>query len=347
MSRHAVWPLAAALMASAMVALPRAGEAQGLIVSGYGDIEFNVKNVGGDTPSETFFDNHHFNLIVLGNITDNVFAAGEIEYEHAGDEVALEYGYVGYTGFKNVRLMGGKFLVPFGRFNKDLHPTWINKMVDRPNGLKNILPVGYNDIGLWVSAGLPVGNSGTRVAIDGFIVNGLLGPDGGDIRDFRDNIDESRTGVRDKNKAVGGRLGLEFIPQGLDFAVSVYNGNYSDDDALNLNLFMFGADAAYRSGGFETRVEIVTANQESTGGDLNKTGGYGQVAYLTHLKLEPVVRFSFRDMPGDSEDQSRLSFGINYYVGVSSVLRLDYHINYEKVDVPGNNAIAAQFAVGF
>lgn len=350
---------------AAMIVMAAAGRAQGLMVSGYADIEYHVTNLGSDNGTEHYFDNHHFNLIFLGNIIGDLFAAAEVEYEHAGEEIALEYGYLAYTGFKNIRLIGGKFIVPFGRFNKDLHPSWINKMVDRPWGFSNIFPQTYSDVGVWVSGGLPLGAGATRLTYDGFIVNGLLGDDGGDIRDFRDNDREKRTGTRDKNKAVGGRLGMEFAAQGLDFGVSIYNGNYANDSDEppsspgKLDLLLLGADAAFRRSGLEIRVEVVTADQDASAASgecgtaatcsLSKTGGYAQVAYLIGTSnFEPVVRFSTRNMPQDSDDRSRYSFGINYYISAASAVRLNYHINSEKSAFKtDNDAIAAQFTVGF
>ncbi len=35
---------------------------------------------------------------MIGNIHQDLFAAAEVEYEHAGEEIALEYGYFAYTG---------------------------------------------------------------------------------------------------------------------------------------------------------------------------------------------------------------------------------------------------------
>lgn len=342
------WRLSRTVLVVAALSIPRLAVGQGLRVFGYADFEANLEGVGsGD--EEFYFNNHHFNLIAAGSLVDNLFAAAEVEFEDAGEEIGLEYGFLSYTGIENVTISAGKFLVPFGRFNKDLHPTWINKMPDRPLGFSNILPTGYNDVGVWVTGAFPLAQSGGRVTLDAFVVNGLLGEDGGDIRDMRGNVEDelSAEGV-DNNKAFGGRLGLEMAPQGFDIAASGYIGNYLDDADVNLYLKMFGVDAAFHSGGLEVRAEGVLASQEATGGDLTKKGGYAQVAYVIQGRFEPVVRFSIRDMPTDDQDQNRLSFGINYYVAASSAVRLAYHINNEKdAFTVDNNNLVAQFTVGF
>ena len=347
--RSSVSPVRWVGAVAALLAVAAPGlTAQGLLVSGYADFEATWMNPFGSGNSDLYGDNHHFNLVMVGDIVDDVFVSGEVEYEHSGDEISLEYGYVGYTGFKNVRIMAGKFIVPFGRFQKDLHPTWINKMIDRPHGFKNILPQTYSDAGVWVSGAAPV-EGGRRVTYDVFVVNGLMGPDGGDIRGFRDNIDETLPGGgRNDNKAFGGRLGFEAAPEGFDIGGSFYYGGYSDDPALDLNLLMLGADAAYRRNGWELRAEVVHANQDATGGDLKKTGGYAQIAWMATPKWEPVVRFSARSMPGTNQDQARVSFGLNFHVGPAAVFRINYHANIERTAFSSNNdTIKTQFAVVF
>ena len=138
-------PITIGVAVLALLAVPRPGSGQGLMVSGYADFEAIFDKVG-TTNSDFIFDNHHFNLIMLGKLGADVFAAAEVEYEHAGEEIALEYGYIAYCGLDNLRIAAGKFIVPFGRFNKDLHPTWINKMPDRPHGFSAIFPQTYSDV---------------------------------------------------------------------------------------------------------------------------------------------------------------------------------------------------------
>ncbi len=335
------------VLVGALLAAPSTSVAQGLFITGYADFVATITNPDGDGNSDFYLDNYHFNLIMIGNIYKDLFAAIEVEYEHAGEEIKLEYGYFGYTGFGNVRIMAGKFIVPFGRFNKDLHATFINKMPDRPLGFSQVFPQTYSDVGLWVSGTVPAGRNGVRFVYDAFAVNGLMGDDGGSIRGGRDNDREKRTGERDDNKAVGGRLGFEFGPQGLDFGGSIYRGNFSNDAAVKLDLTLVGFDAAFRTAGFEARGEIVHANQETTApGNLSKTGGYGQVSYLVTPKVEPVVRYSMRNMPGLDSDQRRFSVGVSYYLAAASSIRLAYHFNMEKDGFKtDNNLIALQWNI--
>lgn len=349
MFRRAVLAAAAIVAGHALAIGAAPLRAQGLLLTGYADFEATADNVGGDGNTDFFFDNHHVNMIALADISGDLFAAAEVEYEHAGEELEFEYGYFGFTGVKNIRFMAGKFIVPFGRFNKDLHPTWINKMIDRPHGFRDVLPQTYSDVGVWVSAALPMGKNGVRATVDGYVINGLMGDDGGSIRSMRGNDREKRDGDRDDNKAVGARVGLEYAPQGFDVGGSFYTGNYSADPMIDLNLTLLGADAAYRNSGVEVRGEIVTVSQEiSAGDDLTKTGGYGQIAYRITNKWEPVIRFSGRNMPGETDDLTRFSLGISYYLAASSSIRANYHLNSEKGGFEeDNNQIALQWNIVF
>jgi hypothetical protein len=321
---------------------------QGLTLTGYADFEAIYGNVGGDADNTTFFfDNHHFNLIAVGYIVDDVFAAGEIEYEHAGEEIALEYGYIAYTGLRDIRIMAGKFIVPFGRFNKDLHPTPLNKIPARPHGFSQVMPQTYNDVGLWVSGATPL-NEDMRAVADVFVVNGLMGEDGGSIRSMRDNDREGQVDGIDNNKAIGGRLGVEMPFVGLDLGVSVYTGNYSDTSTNDLTLTLFGVDGSFQSSGLVLRGEYVSADQDATGGALSKSGMYLQASYLVGTRFEPVVRYSRRDMPGEADDRSRVALGASIYVTPAACVRLAYLLNSEPSGFEtDDNDVVLQFNVLF
>jgi hypothetical protein len=284
---------------------------------------------------------------MVGSLVGNLFAAFEVEYEHAGEEIKMEYGHFGYTGLKDVRILAGKFIVPFGRFNKDIHPTTVNKIPGRPQGFRDILPQTYNDVGLWLSGASRVNDNG-RFVWDAYAVNGLTGDDGGGIRSMTGNDREKAAFGRVDNKALGARIGVEFPYTGFDVGTSIYRGKYSESVlAESLNLTLYGVDASYQRSGFTLRGEFVHASQEATGGDLKKTGGYAQASYLVGSQFEPVVRWSSRNMPGGTQDDlSRIAFGASFYVTPASSIRAAYIINSERTEFEAdNNGLILQFNV--
>jgi len=153
---------------------------------------------------------------------------------------------------------------------------------------------------------------------------------------------------RDDNKALGARIGVEFPYTGFDVGTSIYREKYAESVlAESLNLTLYGVDASYQRSGFTLRGEMAHANQQATGGDLKKTGGYAQVSYLMDSQFESVVRWSSRNMPGGMQDElSRIAFGASFYVTPASSVRAAYIINSEKTGFKSdNNGLILQFNV--
>ena len=318
--------------------------AQGLIVSGYASEEFIWDRT---VPKAHTFDAHNFNLIVLGQLGGDVFAAAEIEYEHGGDEIALEYGYIAFTRWSQLNIVAGKFLVPFGRFNSDLHPAWINRIPGRPLPNDAIIPVGYSDIGVMVRGAAGAGSAG-RFTYDVWGVNGLAGDPGVGIRGMRDNVVDV-----DNNTAVGARAGF-VSTMGFDVAASVYNGVYCDSacsGGADLNLRIFGLDAAYHRGPLEVRGEWMQAAQDtSAAGDMTKSGFYLQGSYAIMPTVEPAVRLSQVNFPGVADDRRRISLGLSLYPSDAAAVRIFYNINKHfgsGVTDPKDDQFIVQFTVGF
>ncbi|MFQ5680047.1 MAG: porin [Gemmatimonadota bacterium] len=344
-------PLAAVAGVGLLVFLGNTGSlwAQGLKVSGYGDLEWTLQRQ--DDPNDkyhNFFDNHHLNLILTGWVVGDVQVGAEVEYEHAGEEIALEYAYLAYTGIKNLRLAAGKFIIPFNRFNKDLHPTWISKIPGRPVVYSNVFPTTYADVGVWASGGLPLGQ-GNRFTYDLYVVNGLAGePDEPNFRDLREN-DRDKP-FKNDNKAVGGRLGVE-VAKGLGLGFSGYSAKYAPD----LQISFVGGDLDYHLNELELRGEVVHSIQElTTALNETRTGFYAQAAYgLGRLSeklanLEPVVRFSLADFSADEDDRTELATGFSYYLSPSAIVRFAYFFNGEKDGFEKkNNKLMGQFSVVF
>jgi len=318
--------------------------AQGLIVSGYASEELEVSLT---KPRANTFDAQNFNLIVLGQLGGDVFAAAEIEYEHGGDEIAFEYGYLAFTRWPFANIVAGKFLVPFGRFNADLHPAWISRVPGRPLPNDAILPVGYGDVGVMVRGAAAAGTAG-RFTYDVWGVNGLAGDPGAGIRGMRDNVVDV-----DNKIALGARLG--FVGAlGFDAGASLYNGVYCDSacsGSENLNLRIIGLDASYRRGPLEVRGEWMSAQQDTAAtGDVTKSGFYVQGAYAIMPTVEPAVRFSQVNFPDVAGDTRRISVGLSLYPSDAAAVRVFYNINKHfgsGVTDPKDDSFIVQFTVGF
>ena len=74
------WRVSAVLAATVwVIGLPTPANAQGLMVTGYADLEFVVGNIGSDAGSEVYFDNHHINL---DDLDYNHFDLDHVDFDH-------------------------------------------------------------------------------------------------------------------------------------------------------------------------------------------------------------------------------------------------------------------------
>lgn len=343
-----------AILLLAAVSLAQAEKAK-FIVTGYLDWTY----IYSQSSRIGTFDLFHFNPIFLFQIEDKLLAEAEIEYEHGGDEIILEYAQLDYILNDYVTITGGKFLIPFGVFNTKLHPSWISKVPGRPLADDHVVPVDWSEAGVMASGGIPIsGYSKVNYAV--YVANGLEGPEGEDIRELRKEGDDRD--VVNNNKSVGGRLGIVPIKE-LEIGGSAYTAKYDDIESPRLSLNLFGLDAEFHYKDFlEVRGEFNQADQEFSGfpapdslGFKVKRGYYAQAA----LKLSPLevdvlnsaevaVRISRQDFGGEASDKWEVSPGINYYVTNTGIIRLFYRFNLEKEGYKvDDNQIIFQFAKGF
>src|SRR3989338_9137552 len=331
----------------------------GIMVTGYADLEYKA----AENASRTF-DNHHFNPIFLGMLGDDLFVQAEIEYEHGGSEVELEYASLAYFLNDYVTLEGGKFIVPFGEFNERLHPSWINKFPGRPIVFDEVLPGTWSEVGAQVHGAVGLNESlGTDRPVDAeytfYLVNGLQGAEGASLRFAANDQDDN------DNIAAGGRYALRVLPWG-SFGTSWYHGAYTTDG--NDHIRMLGFDfAANPTELIELRGEYIRTIEEVTAQeDIEKRGWYFQAAYalndvanwLSNLpgsqylgNAEIVTRFSQADLETTSgtNNQHEIGIGFNYYVKPSLVWRLAYEKSQENysTDKVDDDLVSAQVSYGF
>ena len=333
---------------------PAFGQKSKFIVSGYMDWTYSWQKGKAGT-----FDLFHFNPIFLFQLEDKLLARAEIEYEHGGGEIALEYAQLDFFLNDYVTISGGKFLIPFGVFNQKLHPSWISKVPGRPLANDQVVPVGWSEAGVMASGGVSIsGYSKINYAL--YLVNGLEGAEGDNIRDLRKEGDDRD--VLNNNKAVGGRLGIVPIKE-IEIGASAYTGKYDDVEFPKRSLNLYGVDAEFHYKDYlELRGEFNQVDQEITDlsapdsvGFLVKRGYYAQAALklspLAVTALNPVevaIRFSGQNFPGEASDKWEVSPGVNYYVTNTGIIRLFYRFNLEKDAYKvKNNQIILQYAMGF
>ncbi|NUN24240.1 MAG: hypothetical protein HUU09_12380 [Candidatus Jettenia caeni] len=289
-------------------------------------------------PSSRFLEENELTLWLGKQISRKLSFDSEIEIKQGFEKYELEkfeFDYEIMSKFLIVRV--GKFKYPFG-IERFVESAPLNKLVDRPFPSIRIIPGTYSDIGGMLYGTVPLFYN-TKLKYEIAVTNGLEGPDPKDTQQLWDN---------NSNKAIGGRLGYEFLT-GLEIGVSYSRGKYDEDNQLAIDFL--GADIQFRRGNWEMRGEYITSHveQESVdGGDFHRNGYYLQTSYkypfhVNYFRyLEGVFRFDSVDPNRnitDGNEADRIAIGMNY----SPIEHVEFKFEYEVENEPGEGIHGKSF----
>jgi len=337
------------------------------LLTGYGFGGF--ENAEGDNSS--FFAG--FNPIFLWTPTDRILfeAEVELELEDSGTNTALEYAQLSYVLSDEVILGVGKFLNPANVFQERLHPAWINKLPDKPLAFSSKRIQASTQLGVQVHGAVPVGSTKMNYAV--YVSNGpTLATDApgsfGQLK-FKDFEDGNNS------KAVGGRIGVFLAPE-LEVGASLEETSNVTPDAsavADAEALIYSFDVNYtgsvpggtldgRAQWIFSDVDDVTFDPSGSVGfgprklDNSRDGGYVQVAYRPSdsqspilSKLEGVARYDSVNLPAgapEGGDESRVTFGVNFWSTASSVFKVAYQIDNQD-GAPDSDAVMFEWALGF
>jgi hypothetical protein len=216
---------------------------------GYGEAHYNNPEIGTtsqDAPSVA--EVHRLAVGFTYEFTSGIRAEAEVDFEHDGEEIEVEYAYLESDLSATASLRAGSLLMPVGPLN-ETHEPLNYYSVERPYIERSLIPTTWNEIGIGIFGRAAGGTLGYR----GYLVTGL-------------NADgfSSMNGIR------GGRdVGEEALAQ--DFA-GVARGDWSPVSGLGVGLSgyyggadqsqpglgqvyvsIIGLDARYRRGGLDLR----------------------------------------------------------------------------------------------
>ena len=351
-----------------------------LAISGYGDVTYiNQPNMtdanGNDTQNNVAA---RFVPIFLFQMSEKIHIETELEFSTTAEgetETILEYANMHYFFNDNTIITAGKFLLPFGQFGANLHPSWINKAASNPglygghggNGSLGGITGIMGDTGISIANTWNLGDAG-RIFTDFYTVSGPRQEAG----DHGGGVDmEVKKGDNNDTMAFGGRVAYAFLPE-WEIGVSYYSGKYSDDGDLNYNAYNIdfnwvGSYASVRGEIFgstaetewEEEIELPdgTEEHEEFLQDLDKSGWYVQGTWQARQlginwlnPVEFVVRYSDIESDFDGsvaheleEDYgtmgSRIYYGINYWLEPSAVLKLGAESTSLDVEGGGHGAV--------
>jgi hypothetical protein len=282
---------------------------------------------------------------------------GEPEFE---TETGLEYAHMVWAPRDEVMVGAGKFLLPFGQFTGRLHPAWINKLPDKPLMFSHSGFIPESDVGMDVRGAFPVMDRST-VNYAFYLTNGPQ---------LNTMTGATATGTpsdNNYNKALGGRVGFLPIPS-LEVGVSFMTGKAGFSTATasgNPDILLLGADVAFTrafdeiKGTINARAEWAMSDVDSnaaviSGVDNKRDGWYVQLSYRPDkvqslLKnIEWVVRYDMLSLPVSlNADRSRLTFGADYWIGSSTVVKLAYQLDDRDNSSAETDAFLFQVGMGF
>jgi len=194
----------------------------GLSIGGYGENRIRTFHNTGDDDRDNVYDQLRAVLYVGYKFNDNWVLNSEIEYEHGGEEVGVEFLTIDYIWRDEVSFRAGNLLVPMGFINEIHEPTFFYG-AERPEVERLILPTTWheNGAGLW-------GRVADRIEYRAYAINGF------DAQDF------TSSGVREGKQGGAEALANDFafvarvdvdVVTGLSVGGSVYTGQSGQEQS--------------------------------------------------------------------------------------------------------------------
>ncbi len=312
-----------------------------------------------DSQSSRSSFNAGFNPIFLWRLREDLIFEGELELELEDNStnVGLEFAQLSYLLNNYVTVGVGKFLNPSNYFIERLHPTWINKLVDKPLTMvgNNRIQAG-SQLGLQVRGGVPLGSMRGEYAL--YVSNGPSMRSDGSLS-FKDFTDSNN------NKAVGGHIGwLPFSGFELGYGFEVAGVGDLNGGTLDVVTHVVDLNYARTSkiilgtidlrGQFADR-QIDRSSSPSLAFNNHSSGGYAQIAYRPSLSrlfmirdFESVLRYDWINLPDapNFNDEQRWTVGLNYYLAASTMIKFAYQFD-NKQGAQDDNAVLFQVTSGF
>lgn len=334
------------------VAMADEGDRGRFALGGYGDVKYETTEA-----EDTSAYSARFVPIFLFSLNEkmHVEAETEISINAEGEtEVELEYANLHYFLTDTTTLTAGKFLVPFGQFGPNIHPSWINRSPWTPGiygshgsnqAMEALLPI-LSDVGVAVQQTIVLGGH-QKIFINLYSTNGP-GVEADDhaeepVEDEHQEEEsdhaelpelafEATSGDNNKDKAFGGRVAYAMLP-GLELGASYYSASYDEDESLDfraqgIDINLIGSHYLLRGEYIETQTDGREEEEgESEIHTFKRDGWYLQSTFQTG-KLWPslsgtelVLEYAETNKLAEA---SRWMVGVNYWLDARSVIKVAY-----------------------
>lgn len=302
-----------------------------LSIGGYGEMYYaDADNAPGKT------DIYRFVPYIGYKFSDNIILNTELEFEHSGEEIAVEFMYIDFLLSETYNIRLGHLLVPMGLVNIRHEPTLFNT-VQRPDVERYLIPSTWHETGVLLYG--DISDIGLHYTVG--LVNALDlkndGTDSGWIRNGR----IKGTGIMNSLAGVA-RVDYTGI-NGLFVGASAYYGNAAQGDTSESNAFIYDIHATYENGGLKLRgLYTATSVEDAENWDepaaaTDASGYYLNAEYdllsfvSSTQKLPFFVQYESYNTTekvvsatAPNNETEITTVGLNYFPHDQVVLKLDY-----------------------
>ncbi len=259
-----------------------------------------------DTASGVTAALYSYNVAVSGLMAQRLYGYLEV-HSQSGVLGGVEQAWVGLPVAKNLRVVAGKFILPFGAYSQYYHAPWIHKLERAPLGLAKLSHIPLSHVGVQLTGVFPL--NAWRINYNLYMTEGWKVNPSADFLSWR--IAQFAPGSA---KLWGARVGM-WVPIGLEVRLSAMHMPDLTAQAVDVNF----RKKAFQLRGEYARYAVYQKPRE---------GYYVEAAYFTKAGIEPVAMIGgytvdYSDGSG-TESGIEAAVGANYYLSPATMVRLTF-----------------------
>jgi len=312
-----------------------------LSIGGYGEMYWASPDNEG-AAGDAYTDLYRFVPYIGYKFSDDIILNTEVEFEHGGEEVTIEFMYLDFLFNRAFNIQVGHLLVPMGLVNMRHEPTLYNT-VQRPGVELYLIPSTWHETG--VLAYGDIGETGLSYSAGIFNALELYNDNNMPGNVTKEWIRSGRVGSEEEGPmqrvAFIGRLDYTGIA-GLLAGGSLYYGAATQGRPSDVNAFIYELHGVYEKAGFKFK-GVYTATSVSNAEKMFAEAADGAEGYYvnaeynvlaeaaTTKRLPVFVQFESYDpvssVAGGTRpdlEQTDTTVGLNYFPMDQVVLKADY-----------------------
>ncbi len=312
-----------------------------LSIGGYGEMYWSSPDREGPA-GDAYTDLYRFVPYIGYKFSDNIILNTELEFEHGGEEVAVEFMYLDFLMYEAFNIQVGNLLVPMGLINQRHEPTLFNT-VQRPDVEQYLIPSTWHETGIVAYGSFgDIGLSYTAGVINALALNNDNNMPGSVNKKW---IRSGRIGSEENGPmqrvAFVGRVDYTGI-SGLLLGTSAYYGAGTQGRPSGVEAFIYDFYGQYEKAGFKLK-GLYTAAGVSNAEKIFAEAADGAEGYYINAEYDVLATLSTRyrlplfaqfenydpvsSVAGGTRpdlEQTNVTVGLNFFPHEQVVVKADY-----------------------